>query len=106
MAEYAILLYSTPETDHDGEVTQADHDAHARELTASGAMVTGRALAGPETATTLRADGVTDGPFLDVKEVLLGFCVIEAPDLDAALDIARGNPLLCQGGALEVRPID
>ncbi len=50
-------------------------------------------------------DAVTDGPFIEAKEVILGFYVIEAPDLDAALEIARRNPVLGDGGGLEVRPV-
>ena len=42
---------------------------------------------------------------MDAKEVVAGFCVIEAPDLDAALAIARLNPVLAAGGGLEIRPV-
>jgi hypothetical protein len=48
---------------------------------------------------------VSDGPFIEAKEVVLGFCIVEAPDLDAALAIAKRNPILHQGGGLEVRPV-
>jgi hypothetical protein len=56
-------------------------------------------------ATSVRADAITDGPFLDSKEVVAGFYVIEAPDLDAALAIARSNPVVRDGGGVEVRPV-
>jgi hypothetical protein len=58
-----------------------------------------------ETATAVRADIITDGPFIDSKEIVAGFYVIEAPDLDAALAIARTNPVVRDGGGVEVRPV-
>jgi hypothetical protein len=48
---------------------------------------------------------LTDGPFIDSKEVVAGFYVIEAPDLDAALAIAATNPVVRDGGGVEVRPV-
>jgi hypothetical protein len=49
---------------------------------------------------------VTDGPFVDAKEVVAGFYVIDAPDLDAALRIAGRNPAAQRGGGgVEVRPV-
>ncbi|MFI2350851.1 YciI family protein [Streptomyces sp. NPDC019443] len=47
-------------------------------------MITAYALQSTDTATSQRGDVVTDGPFIDSKEVIAGFCIIEAPDLDAA----------------------
>jgi hypothetical protein len=73
--------------------------------THSGTMVAAFELEPPDTATSLRGDTVTDGPFIEAKEVIAGFYVIEAPDLDAALQVARQNPILRQGGGLEVRPV-
>ena len=46
---------------------------------------------------------ITDGPFIESKEALAGFFVIDAPDLDVALAIARLVPLI--DGAVEVRPL-
>jgi hypothetical protein len=53
----------------------------------------GRALQGTDTATTIRGDVVTDGPFVESKEVLGGYYLIEAADLDEALDIAKAADL-------------
>ncbi len=58
-----------------------------------------------DTATSIRGDVITDGPFLDAKEVVAGFFVIDAPDLDAALRIAGAAPAAQQGGGVEVRPV-
>ena len=63
----------------------------------------------PETATTVRVeDGrtlTTDGPFVETKEMLGGFYVFEADDLDAALALAARIPAARRGGAVEVRPV-
>jgi hypothetical protein len=56
-------------------------------------------------ATSIHGDVITDGPFIDSKEVVAGFYIIEAPDLDAALAIARLNPAVRDGGGVEVRPV-
>ena len=62
-----------------------------------------------ETATTVRVqDGqtlTTDGPFADTKEVFGGFYLLEADDLDAAIELATRIPAARTGGAVEVRPV-
>jgi hypothetical protein len=61
------------------------------------------------TATTVRVeDGktlTTDGPFVDTKEVLGGYYIFEADDLDAAIELAAQIPAARMGGAIEVRPL-
>jgi hypothetical protein len=107
MAQYAILIYandSARAADASSEELEP-HDRHAEEVERSGAMVAAFALQPVATATSIRGDVLTDGPFLDAKEVVAGFYVIEAPDLDAALEIARRNPATRQGGGVEVRPV-
>ena len=80
-------------------------DAHAEQLTSGGSMVMAYALTPRGMATSIRADAITDGPFIDSKEVVAGFYVIEAPDLDAAIAIARTNPVVRDGGGVEIRPV-
>jgi hypothetical protein len=108
MAQFAILIYAkTPSDDTEFRPEdRAAHDRHAEEIEKRGAMVAVFALEPSTTATSVRGDAITDGPFLDAKEVIAGFCVIEAPDLDAALEIARSNPATQQGGGVEVRPVE
>jgi hypothetical protein len=69
----------------------------------------GNQLQPPETATTVRVqDGktlTTDGPFVEAKEAFDGYCILEADDLDAAIDVASRVPAAAMGGAIEVRPI-
>ena len=48
---------------------------------------------------------VTDGPYIESKEVVGGFSIIEARDLDRAAHIASGCPILDIGGSVEVRPV-
>jgi hypothetical protein len=69
----------------------------------------GQQLQPPETATTVRVqDGrtlTTDGPFVEIKEAIGGYFLLEADDLDAAIDVASQVPAASMGGAVEVRPI-
>jgi hypothetical protein len=69
----------------------------------------GARLQPPETATTVRVEGgktlTTDGPFVDTKEALDGYCIFEADDLDAAIELAAQMPAVSMGGAIEVRPM-
>jgi hypothetical protein len=108
MAEYAILLFAdkddiNPDVDSPG---REEHNRYSEKLQQEGNMIAAFALESHETATSIRADGITDGPFIEAKEVVLGFYVIEAPDLDAALAEARRNPIIAQGGGVEVRPVE
>jgi len=68
----------------------------------------GVGLDAPETATTVRVqDGTTlttDGPFVDIKEAIGGFLLLEADDLDGAIEVASRIPAARLGGAIEIRP--
>jgi hypothetical protein len=68
----------------------------------------GVGLDAPETATTVRVqDGktlTTDGPFVDMKEAVGGYLLLEADDLDAAIAVAATIPAARLGGAIEIRP--
>jgi hypothetical protein len=69
----------------------------------------GAQLQPPATATTVRVqDGRTltsDGPFAETKEVLGGYFMLKADDLDAAIELAARIPAARLGGAVEVRPV-
>ena len=81
--------------------------AYNEELMAAGAWVFGGGLHNASSATVLRATGgdvsMTDGPYAETKEQMGGFWVIEAPDLDAALEWARKATIACEG-PVELRP--
>lgn len=82
-------------------------DKFNAELQAAGAWVFAGGLCPPESSTVVRVqDGkvvMTDGPFAETKEEIGGFWVIEAPDLDAALEWAAKGAAAC-GNIVEVRP--
>lgn len=84
-----------------------DVESFNEEMRSSGAWVFGGGLTTPDTATVVKAVGgdvlVTDGPFPESKEQLGGFWVLKAPDLDAAIALAKRASAACQG-PVEVRP--
>ena len=107
MAQFAVLIYAD-DSAHAPGATTADTqscDEHADELVGADSMLVAYALTPRDMARSLRANSITDGPFLNGREVVAGFYVIEAPDLDAALAIAGSNPVLREGGGVEVRPV-
>jgi hypothetical protein len=67
------------------------------------AIVGGNALLPTATATSIRGGVVTDGPFAETKEALGGYYLIEAADLDEAINVAKQVP--ARFGGVEVRPI-
>jgi hypothetical protein len=77
-------------------------------LNETAGVTPGLPLGLPENATTVRVqDGktlTTDGPFATTKEALGGFFVLEADDLDAAIELASRVPAARHGGAIEIRP--
>jgi hypothetical protein len=106
---YALLIYVDPQA-QDGdtdEQRQAVTDEYLA-IRADARVTAGGHLAPAATASTVRvADGttlVTDGPFADTKEVIAGYYLLEADDLDAALEIAGRVPAARMGGAVEIRP--
>lgn len=85
-----------------------DYNAYSQMLRDRGAYLGGEALQPNPTATTVRVqDGrtiTTDGPFIEAKEALGGFYLIEARDLDEAIELAAACPG-ARFGAIEIRPI-
>jgi hypothetical protein len=109
MSQYLVMIYERESAYAEGgpELFQAVGEAHARfqEQVAEqgGKLLGGNALQPTSTATSVRDDVVTDGPFAETKEALGGYYLIEARDLDHALDIAKLCP--ARFGGVEVRPI-
>jgi hypothetical protein len=107
--QYLMLLSYAPDAVDSPDAPQPDDwTAYTQALVEAGIMVDGAGLQGVETATTVQVRGgerlLTDGPFADTKEHLLGFYVIDVPDLDTALDWAAKVPNV-RVGSVEVRPI-
>jgi hypothetical protein len=110
--QYMLLIYSGTATDEYANLSPEQQDAVMGEYLAISQepSVTGGAqLQPPETATTVRTGNgsglTTDGPFAETKEALGGYYLVEANDLDAALEIAARIPATRMGGAVEVRPL-
>jgi hypothetical protein len=110
MAKYLILIYedeaqyetATPEVF--GEISQEHTDFMARVESLGATLLGGEALQPTGTATSVRSGGeVTDGPFAETKEALGGYYLVDAPDLDTALTVARSCP--ARFGGVEVRPV-
>jgi hypothetical protein len=108
MNQYGVLIYAG-DSAHRPDASPADTascDDHADQLVADGAMLTAYALTPRDMARSVRAPGlVTDGPFTEAKEIVAGFYVIEAIDMEMAVKIASTNPAIAEGGGVEVRPI-
>ena len=111
--KYLCLIHTNPEVwarHSEREVDQlvSDHFEYDESLRKSGQMVTAWALQPPDTATIVRMrDGrisATDGPFAETKEEIGGFYLIEARDLNEAIQVA-GNIPSARWGTVEVRPI-
>ena len=102
--KYAILIYSSEEGAPDPAISEEYMELSRRESAVGGAQ-----LQPVATATTVRvADGkalTTDGPFVETKEALGGFYLIDVPNLDDALEFAAKVPAARLGGAVEVRPL-
>ncbi len=109
---YACLVYFDPAKVFDrsdaADAVLRDSGPYNEELRASGHLVMDQALQLPHQAMTVQMrDGkmsAVDGPFMETKEVLGGFLMIEARDLNEALRIAAGIPL-ARLGSIEVRPV-
>lgn len=110
MAEYVILMRESDDAwarkpaEEQQRLLQG-YLAWVRDLRERDIFRNGWPLA--NTGRLLRTEGgeVVDGPFTETKEVLTGFFVIEAPDLDAARAIARTCPALGHGETVELRPV-
>jgi hypothetical protein len=114
MAKYLLLIYGNEQM-WDAMTPQEteDHDAaHAAFAANAGAKaLLGHALESTGTATTLRGTvdsrpTPTDGPFLETKEALGGFYLVEAADLDEAISFARQLPeVRATHSGVEIRPV-
>jgi hypothetical protein len=104
MPQYAVMIFErVPPAELPDEVMQGHMDLPARIAEQGGRVVAGLALEPPDTATAIRDGALTDGPFIETKEVLGGVYVLEARDLDHALALARLTPIV--DGGVEVRPL-
>ena len=114
--EFVLLIYqgttplpNTPEWDtlpkDEQQAVYADYAALNQDARVTG----GPPLGLPEHARTVRVENgttlATDGPYVDTKGAVGGFLVMEADDIDAAVELAARIPAARHGGAIEIRPV-
>jgi hypothetical protein len=111
--QYALLIYASEQdwanqTEEEGQAQFQEYMAFTKDIVDRGLYKGGEALQPTATATSVRVrDGetlTTDGPFAETKEQLGGFYVVEAKDLDEAIEIATKIPDV-RRGSIEVRPV-
>ncbi|WP_137123401.1 YciI family protein [Segeticoccus rhizosphaerae] len=110
MALFAVPIYASDSAHEPGESAEtseniAECDEHADELLSSAAMTAAWAFTPRSMARSVRASGVTEGPFIDGADAVAGVYLLEAPDLDSAIASAASNPVVRQGGGVEIRPV-
>jgi hypothetical protein len=111
--KYILLIYQNPATletfsEEERDRVMAEAGELMEELTQSGEWVGGEALADPSNTKTVRVRGgvpaVTDGPFVEAKEQLVGYSIVECETPERATEIAAQWPD-ARYWAMEVRPI-
>ena len=111
--KYALLIYASEQdwanqSEEQGQAQFQEYMAFTKDIVDRGIYQSGEALQPTATATTVRVrDGetlTTDGPFAETKEQLGGFYLVEAKDLDEAIEIAARIPDV-RRGSIEVRPV-
>jgi len=112
--KYMLLIHNRPGfvadlTESERTALFGEVDTIMKELTESGELIGGQALADVTQARTLRPGAerpaVTDGPFLESKEQFMGYLAVDCDSLERATEIAARWPDLRHGGSMEVRPI-
>jgi hypothetical protein len=110
--QYLLQIYSGDAADAYERLSESEQQAVLGEyfaISEAPGVTGGNQLQPPSTATTIRVeDGrtlTTDGPFAETKEALGGYFLLEADDLDAALEVAARVPAARMGGAVEIRPV-
>jgi len=110
--KYLLQIYSGGAIGEVERLSADEQNALVGEYLAIGqspVVIGGEQLQPVETATTVRVQNgqtlLTDGPFVEAKEHLGGYFLVDADNLDAALEIASRIPAARMGGAIEVRPL-
>ena len=113
--KYMLLIWNRPGfveelSEQERNAIFGEVDEIMKELTASGELVGGQALADPSQTRTVRAVGgraeITDGPFMESKEQFAGYLMVDCESPERAAEIAANWPDIRRGvGVLEVRPV-
>jgi hypothetical protein len=109
--KYIMLIYHGPSPERQAALTEDEEkQVHAdyRAINKTPGVTTMPPLGPAENATTVRVEGgrtlTTDGPFVGMKEAVGGLFILEADNLDAAIEVAARVPAARYGGAVEIRP--
>lgn len=114
LMQYLLMIYSREDdsvSPTEMQQVSATHAALIEEASRRGIFRGGNPLASSSTATTVRVDSgkvlLTDGPFIETKEQLAGYYLLDCQDLDEAIEFAARIPTTCCGapGFVEVRPL-
>jgi hypothetical protein len=114
--QFVLLIYQgttpLPNSDDWALLSQDEQQtiyADYAALNATPGLTPGLPLGLPDDAKTVRVDGgatrTTDGPYAGAAAAVGGYFVVEADDIDAAIDVAARVPAARHGGAIEVRPV-
>jgi hypothetical protein len=111
--KYVMLIYQGSALERQAALTEDEQKrvyADYQGLNETAGVTSGPPMGLPENATTVRVEGgktlATDGPFAGMKAAVGGFFVLEADDLDAAIEVAARVPAARYGGAVEIRPAE
>jgi hypothetical protein len=115
--KYVLLIYQGPTPGPESEAWATLSEQEQKQVYAdyeainnTPGVTSGPPMGLPENATTVRVEGgktlTTDGPFVGMKEAVGGMFVLEADDLDAAIEVAARVPAARLGGAIEIRPVE
>jgi hypothetical protein len=112
MSEFIFLYRSTPEQQRAAMGTPAQaqrslesYRAWIRALEANGHIAESGKPLDPSGRVVKMNRVVTDGPYVEAKDLVLGFIVVRAADLDEAVELAHGCPIVQGGGTIEIRPV-
>jgi hypothetical protein len=109
--KYVMLIYQGTALERQAALSEKEQkQVHAdyQAINQTPGVTPGLPMGLPQNATTVRVEGgktlTTDGPFVGMKEAVGGWFILEADDLDAAIELAARVPAARYGGAVEIRP--
>ena len=109
--KYVMLVYQGPALERQAELSEDEQKqvrADYQGINETPGVTGGLPMGLPENATTVRVEGgrtlTTDGPFVGMKEAVGSWFILEADNLDAAIELAAKVPAARYGGAVEIRP--
>ena len=109
--KYVMVIYQGSALETQAALSEEEKKqvyADYQQINATPGVTPGVPMGLPENATTVRVEAgktlTTDGPFVGMKEAIGGVFILEADDLDAAIEVAARVPAARYGGAVEIRP--